>query len=69
VLVFGEMGIIVSVVGMWESRRLCEIPKGARWKERESWVCFSALSMGPGISTTLAYLVVACRFSAVRLKR
>ena len=28
VLVFGEMGIVVSVVGMWESRRLCEIPKG-----------------------------------------
>jgi hypothetical protein len=25
--------------------------------------------VGPGISTTLAYFLVACRFSAVRLKR
>jgi hypothetical protein len=28
VLVFGERESFVSVVGMWESRRFCEVPKG-----------------------------------------
>ena len=64
---FGEAHV-VSVVGMWESRRLFEIPKG-RWEEREKLGLLFRAFHRPGISITLAYLFVACRFSAVRLKR
>jgi len=43
-------GTVVAAVGMWESRAVCEIPKG-RWKEWETRVVVFHSFHGPGIST------------------
>jgi hypothetical protein len=50
---FGERGEAVEPVGMWKSRRLCEISK-ERWEGWKTCFWFSRLSSAPSFPQSLS---------------